>query len=498
MKFQLSSKLLRRTSGLVLAIVGLVALLNWQSWLPATQEWVDSTVVRFRGHPIGNSHTDSHTDSHAGHDHGSHAGHDDASSLELSKQALSNIGLTTEYLQPIQLETFRKSMTVPALIVERPGRSRVQVATPLTGVVMHVHALEGEAIEPGSLLFQIRLTHEDLVKSQTDFLRALGELDVEEREIARLQDVTSSGAVAKKVLLEREYAKDKLMAQLNAQREALRLHGLSVQQVDQIADKRKLLRELQIFAPSADGHPENELKLTQEPLQTVSFQPDDKHGHGSKIHGPLILQKLDVHKGESVNAGETLCILANYHELYIQGMAFEQDISRLRNASANEWDITAVFDRSYEEEAKVENLQIAYLSNEIHTDSRTLHFYIDLLNEVISDKELGGTRYIEWKYFPGQRLQLSIPIEEFSDQIVLPVDAVAREGAEYFVFQQNGDHFDRVPVHVVYRDQFSVVIANDGSLFPGDIVALRGAHQMQMALKNKSGGAVDPHAGHSH
>ena len=43
-----------------------------------------------------------------------------------------------------------------------------------------------------------------------------------------------------------------------------------------------------------------------------------------------------------------------------------------------------------------------------------------------------------------------------------------------------------------------VVIENDGSLFPGDVVAKRGAHQLQMALKNKSGGGVDPHAGHNH
>ena len=55
-----------------------------------------------------------------------------------------------------------------------------------------------------------------------------------------------------------------------------------------------------------------------------------------------------------------------------------------------------------------------------------------------------------------------------------------------------------VPVHVKYRDQFSVVIANDGALFPGTYVAMRAAHQMQMALKNMSGGATDPHAGHNH
>ena len=36
------------------------------------------------------------------------------------------------------------------------------------------------------------------------------------------------------------------------------------------------------------------------------------------------------------------------------------------------------------------------------------------------------------------------------------------------------------------------------TIYPGDIIAHAGAHQMQMALKNKAGGGVDPHAGHHH
>jgi hypothetical protein len=75
---------------------------------------------------------------------------------------------------------------------------------------------------------------------------------------------------------------------------------------------------------------------------------------------------------------------------------------------------------------------------------------------------------------------------------------VAQDGIENYVFVPNGDHFDRRTVHVEYRDDLSVVIENDGALFPGDDVALNGAQQLQLALKNKSGGGVDPHAGHNH
>ena len=65
-------------------------------------------------------------------------------------------------------------------------------------------------------------------------------------------------------------------------------------------------------------------------------------------------------------------------------------------------------------------------------------------------------------------------------------------------FHPNGDHFDREPVHVEYRDPRQVVIANDGTLLPGDRVAISAAQQLHLALKNKSGGGIDPHAGHDH
>ena len=476
-------------------IVVIVGGFTWPRWFPATKAWVDQTAVSFRGGG-GESHeaeAAGEDDPHAGHDHAAHAGHDAATSLELSKQAIRNIGLSDETIRPIKLETFRRSITVPAVVVERPGRSRVQVATPMTGVVTHVHAVQGEAVEPGSLLFQIRLTHEDLVNAQTDFLRTLGELDVEQREVTRLQQVISSGAIAGKVLLERQYARDKLNANLSAMRESLRLHGLSDNQVDQIERERRLLRELQVFAPNVDSHGEDELRLTQHVIQ-AGYVKDDQNKHT----GPLILQDLAVHKGQSINAGETLCILTDYDELFIEGLAFEQDIKQLRRASQNGWKVDAILEEPGSESRVIEGLEMAYLANQVDAQSRTLNFYVRLPNEVAKDHRADGNRYVEWRHVPGQRMQLRVPVEEMPEQIVVPVEAVASEGAETFVFQQNGSHFDRVPVHVKYRDQYFAVIDNDGSLFPGDVIAMRGAYQMQMALKNKSGGGVDPHAGHNH
>ncbi|WP_237607327.1 efflux RND transporter periplasmic adaptor subunit [Roseimaritima sediminicola] len=513
-------------AGLVIVLV--VAVASRGRWYPAATALVDRTVNAFRGVPSapvdeddahdrhdhdghdhdGHDHDDHDHDGHDhdghdhdGHDHDGHdhEGHNEETSLDLSAQAMRNIGLSKETIQPVRLSTFRRSITVPAVVVERPGRTRVQVATPMTGVVTHVHAVQGEAVEPGSLLFQIRLTHEDLVNAQTEFVRTLGELDVEEREIERLRGVTQSGAVAGKLLLDRQYARDKLSALLQAQREALRLHGLSEAQVEKIASERRLLRELQIFAPSPDGHPEDEMQLTgrfQDP--DASESPAPPVDANAPHTGPMIMQALNVHKGQSVSAGETLCILSDYDALFIEGMAFEQDVSELRRASEQQWTVDAIFSRPGGQTEVVSGLQIAYLANNVDPDSRTLSFYVHLPNEIRKDRRVAGVRYIEWNYLPGQRLQLRVPVEQWPDKIVVPVEALAREGAESFVFQRNGDHFDRVPVHVEYRDQYSAVIASEGLLRVGDVIALRGAHQMQMALKNKAGGGVDPHAGHNH
>jgi multidrug efflux pump subunit AcrA (membrane-fusion protein) len=122
-----------------------------------------------------------------------------------------------------------------------------------------------------------------------------------------------------------------------------------------------------------------------------------------------------------------------------------------------------------------------------------------LPNEKKRDEKLDdGHRFVAWKFRPGQRVQLQIPVETLPERIVVPIDALAQDGVETYVFTPNGDHFDRRSVHVEFRDTRSAVIANDGSLFPGDLVAISGAQQLQLALKNKSGGGIDPHAGHNH
>jgi multidrug efflux pump subunit AcrA (membrane-fusion protein) len=472
----------------VVAVIAIAAI--------SSQWWWSKIRPLIAGQTSSALTSDEHGHQTDGHEHG-HAGHEEMTSLELTPQAMKNLGLGPESLKPITLSNYHRSISVPAIITARPGRTQIQVSSPLSGVVTHVHAVTGEAVTPGELLFEVRLTYEDLVDTQSQFLKTISELEVENREIARLEQVTLSGALSDKPLLERRYAKDKLEAALNSQREALRLHGLSVDQIDRIQSQRRLLRDLKIFAPDIDQHSENEeLHLTSTRLRSISYQADEhEQSHSGR---PLIVEELRVQKGQGVTAGEMLCKLSDFSQLYIEGQAFEQDGPAVVNAALEKWPIRAILSTPAGDQI-LNDLKLAFVGNSVNEASRTLSFYVELPNEILRDEvNNSGQRFLSWKYRPGQRLQLQVPVESWQDQIVVPVDAVAKEGAEWFVFQRNGDHFDRVPVHVRHRDQASVVIANDGAIYPGDVIALKSAHQMQIALKNKSGGGVDPHAGHHH
>ena len=407
---------------------------------------------------------------HGASDH-AHADHSPATSIKLSDKALQNVGFSP---YTVKLVPYTKNTTVPAMVVERPGCSQLDVTAPMTGVVTRVYPIEGQAVAANQPLFDLRLTHEDLVASQRSFLRSVEELDILERELARLKSI-SEGIIAGKIILDREYERQKIQAALHSQREALLLHGLSEEQVDAIRDNRKLLKGLTVYAP----------KATENCTEAVGEHP-------------FTVQSLPIKPGEHVDAGQSLCILGDHCRLYIQGKAFEEDAAELNRATKENRRVTAALLSEGDRQAAEEELQILYLSDSVDPATRAFHFYMELPNKIIRDQQRDKHRFIGWKYKPGQRFEVQLPLEQSSDQLVLPVDAVVQEGAERFVFRQNGDQFDRVEVHVKNRDRQRVVIANDGSLYPGDIVAAKGAYQMYLAMKNKAGGPIDPHAGHSH
>lgn len=393
--------------------------------------------------------------------------------LMLSQTAWKNIGLETGTVKPAD---YTKIVSVPAMVTERPGRSRNEITAPMTGVITQIYPLEQQTIEPGMALFDMRLTHEDVVSAQTTFLTNLQNLDIVNRELIRLKDI-GDGVIAGKRIIEQQYERDKVVAALSATRQSLLLHGMSEQQISEMESTRKVLRQITVVAP-----------------------PYAKNHEHEGIEHQYQMQSINVNRGESVAAGQILGVLADHCLLYVEGKAFENDSERLIQAAENGSTIQVVPTAGKQENDEVLNLMVQSVANEVDQESRALKFYLLLPNAITSKRQAGasGQRFVSWKYRPGQRMEARIPTTDvMKNKIVLPPDAVVIEGPNAFVFEQNGDNFDRIDVQVLYRDKDTVVLENDGQLV-GSTIAMNGAYQMHLALKNQSGGAIDPHAGHNH
>ena len=451
----------------IIALIGLAvaAALTYGDWLPPLRDY----LVSARGGGEAVDVPDSPAESP--HDHAATPASEAEDSLHLSPEAQQNIGLTTAV---VSKQDFTRTVAVPAVVVERPGHSQIEITAPMTGVIKNIFIQEGISKQPGDQLFNLRLTHEDVVASQRDFLKFLQERDVIQREIQRLEKI-GTDIIPERRVIEQQYQYDKAEASIKALKQSLILHGLTPEQVETIARTRDVLKEISIRAPDYEEGAE-----------------------GQSVQPVYHVQQISVNRGQSVVAGQKLGTLANHSLLFVQGQAFEEDAKRLVQAMNSGQTLKVVPVSGHTDQAS--DLKLLFVSDHVEQQSRALNFYLLLPNRRVdqSGDVSRGSAFLSWKFRPGQRMEIQLPTDQaWQDQLVLPAEAVAVEGPNAFVFEQHGDHFDRVEVRLLYRDKNVVVVEDDGQL-TGKTLAMSGAYEMHLALKNRVGGGADLQHGHSH
>ncbi|MDO4557558.1 MAG: efflux RND transporter periplasmic adaptor subunit, partial [Planctomycetia bacterium] len=292
-------------------------------------------------------------------------------SIALSVTARRNLRL--EYAR-IEAGNFEQTTPVPGMIVERPGRSMYVVSAPMTGLVERIYPIEGETVAPGSPLFDLRMTHEDLVVAQTSYLETILSLEVVEREVERLRKVAEAGAVAGRTLLEQQYQLEKLRGMMRAQRQQLLLHGLSDAQIDQISQSRSLISTLTIPTP-APRSPESTPATGSS--ETGSSAGTETSAELEEITGTAefwLVSRLQVSPGQHVQAGETLAQLSDASVLYVEGRTFEPDIPLLERMFRDRTLFSAVPEARDPEEGEDQNLisglTLASLADRVDPTSR--------------------------------------------------------------------------------------------------------------------------------
>jgi biotin carboxyl carrier protein len=413
--------------------------------------------------------------------------------VKLSPQAQQNLALDVDTLTP---QEYWRTMLIPGVVVDRPGESDRGVTSKVAGIVLAINARPGDTVKAGDPLFTVQLASEFLQSAQTDFAKAARELEFATAKRDRVAVLVKQGTQSGAILIEEENQVKRITTQVQAFRRQLQVFGLTHEQVNR-AEKGDVITEVVIVAPSgassAAPAPKAPDKTAPTPAQPTMFE----------------VQELKVTLGEQVTPGQTLCLLSNHQRLYIEGRAFKSEADALASAVEHKTPIRAEFaDEAPGAWPAQEPLLIHHLSNQVDPATRTFSFFVPLHNLPRTFEQDGRTHFV-WRYRPGQRVRVRVPIEKLTIlapdgktellPFVLPAGAVAREGPEAFVFVQSGDMFIRKPVRVLFADRSEVVIANDGSVSEAEFVVKNQAAAINRALKGQAaGGGGDPHAGHSH
>ena len=382
--------------------------------------------------------------------------------LELSPQARQNLGLVS---RPVTLSNSWRSIIVPGEIIDQPGLSDRGITSPAVGVVTQIHAFAGDTIHPGDTLFTLRLLSEYIQNTQSELFKVTRDIELETETRQRLTQI-GDGAIPQVRIIEVEQQLRRLEAASESYRQDLLTRGLSPAQVDQVAGGR-FVASVDVVAPPPIAAPSAPVVAGSPPGELV-----------------YEVQDLKVDLGTQVQAGQLLGVLSNHGALFIAGHAFKREATTLERAAQQQWPLRVDFaeDDSTAWPPLDQSFQIRHLSNTIDAASRTFDFFVPLSNQSRSYEKEGKT-FVVWRFRPGQRVRLHVPVEELKDVIVLPAAAVVREGPEAYVFRQNGDLFDRRPVRVLHEDRLDVVIANDGSVAPGWYLAQGSAASLNRVLK---------------
>ena len=384
--------------------------------------------------------------------------------LELSLQARKNLKLVS---RAAQVSTYWRSIMVPGDIADRPGLSDRGVTSPGVGIVTQIHAFPGDTIRPGKKLFTLRLLSEYIQNTQSELFKVAREIELENEKRQRLLQI-GEGAIPQVRIIEVDQQLRRLQAALTSYRQDLLTRGLNPEQIAEVEAGR--------FVSSIDV-------VAQPNMPVEGLTPPPPYA-SRPAAGFYEVQELKADLGTQVQAGQLLAILSNHEQLYIVGRAFKREASSLERAAQEHWPIRVEFaeDDSATWPQLDQPFEIRHLANSIDPISHTFDFFIPLVNQSRTYEKDSRT-FVVWRFRPGQRVRLHVPVEKYEDVIVLPADAVVHEGPEAYVFQQNGDLFNRRAVNVLHEDRLEVVIANDGSVAPGWYLAQGSAASLNRVLE---------------
>ena len=400
--------------------------------------------------------------------------HDSPSCIVLGEIGSSNLGVTTTV---IRSEIYYDQIKIPGTLAADPDRL-VEVSAPAMVRVVELFATPPSVVRAGERLAileladpEVRGLQMDAVETRAELIAGEIERDRLRRYLESLQAGSAQSTEIERITSEVQISEARVQAQqsaLSAQLSSLKVAGLSKDQLDALEESGVVATRIEVFAP----------QLPDSPTLEVADRP--------------------ISLGETIGVGETLFSLVALDELRVIGEAFEADLAVVRNALRERLPVNLLFPA---EDCMVKGLTIESLEGALDGVNRTTHFFVRLVNPVLSERESNGLRYQERRHGAGCRAQILVATQDKGQRIIIPSSALIAEGGEVYAFIKEPGGYERIAVNPESIDGRLAILPLDGHLHPGEALVVQGALQLNLLWheQNSSGGTtIDPHAGHSH
>jgi RND family efflux transporter MFP subunit len=459
--------------------------------------------------------------------------------VQLSATARANLNLQ---VAEATTQTLEQILKIPGVVKAPPDR--VAVVTPrLAARIEKVYVNVGESVIQGAPLLDLRSTEAE--KLQVELLRAAKSLSILEQSYARTKELTDKIVLTELEQLQQELIKthgtlqtaaaavervqqlsDKVVARkelLAAQTEhqharsaydaalrKLQTYGVTAEQVHsminsgitkpvlanlglspQAAVQKYLVlgKPTELFALEAEYRQKQaEVESVKRQLQILGFSaasitallqrgvPDPLLTLTAPMSGAI--RARHAIPGAMVDAAEKLVELIDTSVVWVEGDVTEHLLTAVRPGQKARVRVAA-----YPE--AVFTGTVRTMGRTVDPDKRTVHLWIEVANP-------------EGRLLPEMFADVTLVTQVATEALVVPLDAVLTEGAEQFVFVENGDIYVRQSLVLGLRDDRYVEVRE--GLFPGDRVVVRGGYEInaaRLAATQRGVGGHD-HSTHSH
>ena len=332
--------------------------------------------------------------------------------------------------------------------------------------------LAAAAVERAQRLSDKVIARKDLLAAQTEHQQARGAYDAIERKLrtygitaAQIRTIMESGrqqSVLKNLALSPQAAVRKYLIL----GEPGELFELEAEYREKRVEVESLKRQLQIL-----GFSTADLRaILQRGVPRATFTLT------APITGTVTVREATP--GAVVEPAEKLVEIVDTSVVWVEGDVAENRLAMVHAGQAARVRVVA-----YPE--AVFTGTVRSVGRTVDPDKRTVHLWVEVTNP-------------EDKLLPEMFADLTIITQMATQALAVPPQAVISEGAEKFVFVQNGDTYTKQNVVLGLKDDRYVEI-RDG-IFPGDRIVIRGGYELNSvkALATQQAQGGDGHGGHAH